>query len=123
MRIALASDHAGFTLKGEIAALLHELGHETIDFGAPSTEHAGYLQLDLFKENASIYRLSATSGARRTAAVPAEAMIEDVRYRGENARYQSEVVRSYNASAVRMTGVLAPGETAELVVRLRRKKH
>ena len=40
MRIALASDHAGFTLKGEIAALLHELGHETIDFGAPSTEPA-----------------------------------------------------------------------------------
>ena len=66
---------------------------------------------------------SETLDATLEAAVPAEAMIEDVRYRGENARYQSEVVRSYNASAVRMTGVLAPGETAELVVRLRRKKH
>lgn len=34
MRIALASDHAGYPLKREIADLLHASGHETIDFGA-----------------------------------------------------------------------------------------
>ncbi|MEV8084959.1 hypothetical protein [Pseudarthrobacter oxydans] len=53
------------------------------------------------------------------AAIPEGAMIEDIRYRGENARYQSEVVRSYSSSAVRMSGELAPNESAELVVTLR----
>ncbi len=34
MKIALASDHAGFALKQEIQALLQALGHEILDFGA-----------------------------------------------------------------------------------------
>ena len=38
MRIALASDHAGFALKGQIDAWLTEQGHETVDFGAPSED-------------------------------------------------------------------------------------
>ncbi len=33
MKIALASDHAGYPLKREIAALLEESGHEPVDFG------------------------------------------------------------------------------------------
>jgi ribose 5-phosphate isomerase B len=38
MKIALASDHAGFTLKAEVAALLRADGHETVDFGADSED-------------------------------------------------------------------------------------
>jgi ribose 5-phosphate isomerase B len=34
MRIALGSDHAGFPLKGEIAVLVREFGHEPLDLGA-----------------------------------------------------------------------------------------
>jgi ribose 5-phosphate isomerase B len=34
MRIALASDHAGFGLKEEITSLLTSRGHETVDCGA-----------------------------------------------------------------------------------------
>ena len=34
MRVALASDHAGFALKEEIKSLLAGQGHETVDFGA-----------------------------------------------------------------------------------------
>lgn len=34
MKLALASDHAGFALKQEIQSLLDSLGHETLDFGA-----------------------------------------------------------------------------------------
>src|SRR5574344_2588413 len=34
MKIALASDHAGFALKREVQSLLNSLGHETLDFGA-----------------------------------------------------------------------------------------
>jgi ribose 5-phosphate isomerase B len=33
MRIALASDHAGFALKGELIAYLQEEGHEVVDCG------------------------------------------------------------------------------------------
>src|SRR5258708_926404 len=33
MKIYLASDHAGFTLKGKIAEMLHEMGHEVEDVG------------------------------------------------------------------------------------------
>ena len=38
MRIAVASDHAGFPLKAEIAAHLFEEGHDVVDFGAPGSE-------------------------------------------------------------------------------------
>ncbi len=38
MRIALGSDHAGFSLKQEVKNLLEELGHEVYDAGTHSTE-------------------------------------------------------------------------------------
>lgn len=40
MHIALASDHAGYPLKREIAAWLEDQGHTTSDFGAPGTQAA-----------------------------------------------------------------------------------
>lgn len=42
MRIALASDHAGYEYKERIKALLHELGHEVQDFGTNSTDAVDY---------------------------------------------------------------------------------
>lgn len=42
MRIALASDHAGFRLKEEIKILLHDLGHEVRDFGTSSEDPVDY---------------------------------------------------------------------------------
>jgi ribose 5-phosphate isomerase B len=42
VRIALASDHAGFQYKTRIAELLRELGHEVRDFGTHSTESVDY---------------------------------------------------------------------------------
>jgi len=38
MRIAMASDHAGFELKKQIARWLKDEGHEVVDFGAHSEE-------------------------------------------------------------------------------------
>lgn len=38
MKIAMASDHAGFKLKEEIKAYLTGLGHDVIDFGAHSED-------------------------------------------------------------------------------------
>jgi ribose 5-phosphate isomerase B len=42
MRIALASDHAGFRYKSAVAAHLRELGHEVVDFGTGSEEPVDY---------------------------------------------------------------------------------
>jgi ribose 5-phosphate isomerase B len=42
MRIALATDHAGFPLKGPIADWLASSGHEVVDFGVDSTEPVDY---------------------------------------------------------------------------------
>lgn len=42
MRIALASDHAGFTLKEAIAAFLREEKHEPVDFGCYGLDPVDY---------------------------------------------------------------------------------
>ena len=42
MRIAIASDHAGFLYKTELIALLRELGHEVRDFGTDSEASVDY---------------------------------------------------------------------------------
>ncbi|MEO7814193.1 MAG: ribose 5-phosphate isomerase B [Sphingomicrobium sp.] len=42
MRIALSADHAGFELKGLLAAWLAEAGHEIIDLGTNSSESVDY---------------------------------------------------------------------------------
>jgi ribose 5-phosphate isomerase B len=42
VRIALASDHAGFALKGIVAAHLRAAGHEVVDLGTDSEEPVDY---------------------------------------------------------------------------------
>ena len=42
MRIAIASDHAGFRYKELLARHLSTLGHEVVDFGTSSTESVDY---------------------------------------------------------------------------------
>ena len=42
MKIALASDHAGFSYKEQIKTVLIEQGHEVMDFGTHSTESVDY---------------------------------------------------------------------------------
>ena len=42
MRVALATDHAGFPLKEPVAEWLRTAGHEVIDFGVDSTEPVDY---------------------------------------------------------------------------------
>ena len=41
-RLAVGSDHAGYTLKSELISLLAELGHEVIDCGTNSTDRVDY---------------------------------------------------------------------------------
>ena len=42
MRIALASDHAGFALKDELAGWLRDQGHDVVDLGTDSSESVDY---------------------------------------------------------------------------------
>ncbi len=42
MKIAIASDHAGFLYKGRIVELLRAAGHEVVDFGTDSTDSVDY---------------------------------------------------------------------------------
>ena len=42
LRIALGTDHAGFTHKEAVKQMLHSLGHETKDFGAFSEASVDY---------------------------------------------------------------------------------
>lgn len=42
MKIAIASDHAGFELKSSIAAALAERGHEVEDYGTDTSESVDY---------------------------------------------------------------------------------
>ena len=42
MKIAIASDHAGFAYKGEITRFLEEAGHEVVDFGTDSEDSCDY---------------------------------------------------------------------------------
>lgn len=42
MKIALASDHAGYELKEKIAEMLKEMGHQVLDFGTNTNEPVDY---------------------------------------------------------------------------------
>ena len=42
MRIAIASDHAGFPLKQELLEYVGRLGHDALDLGAHNTEPSDY---------------------------------------------------------------------------------
>jgi ribose 5-phosphate isomerase B len=42
MRIAIASDHRGYVIKGKILALIAELGHQASDMGTDSSESVDY---------------------------------------------------------------------------------
>ena len=42
MKIAIASDHAAFALKGELAQWLREQGHEVEDLGTNGPESVDY---------------------------------------------------------------------------------
>ena len=42
MRVAIASDHAGFIQKAPIAEYIESLGHEVIDFGPENDDRVDY---------------------------------------------------------------------------------
>lgn len=64
MRIALASDHAGFALKDELAAWLRDSGHMVLDLGTNGPESVDYPEF-----GAKLARSIASGEAERGIAV------------------------------------------------------
>ena len=64
MRIALASDHAGFVLKDELAGWLREQGHDVNDLGTYGSESVDYPEF-----GAKLARAVASGEAERGVAV------------------------------------------------------
>ena len=42
MKIAIASDHRGYAIKGKLLSLLSDLGHEALDFGPETADSVDY---------------------------------------------------------------------------------
>jgi ribose 5-phosphate isomerase B len=42
MKIAIASDHRGYAIKGKLLSLLSDLGHEALDFGPETGDSVDY---------------------------------------------------------------------------------
>ena len=64
MRIALAADHAGYTLKNDLAAWLSEAGHDVLDLGTNGPESVDYPEY-----GAKLARAIASGDAERGIAV------------------------------------------------------
>jgi ribose 5-phosphate isomerase B len=64
MRIALAADHAGYSLKDELVAWLREQGHEVEDLGTNAAESVDYPEY-----GAKLARTVGSGGADRGIAV------------------------------------------------------
>ncbi|MCZ2075286.1 MAG: ribose 5-phosphate isomerase B [Bryobacteraceae bacterium] len=68
MRVAIAADHAGFTMKDDLAVYVRELGHEILDLGTHTADPVDYpdfaeaLALELTAGRADRGLLSCGSG-------------------------------------------------------------
>jgi len=121
MRIAIASDHAGFPLKAPLAALLTSLGHEVRDFGTASAEPCDY---PTFIRPAA-EAVAAGSGARAIVlggSGNGEAIVAN-RVKGVRCAYcfsveTAQLGRAHNdANAISMGARLVPLELALAIVR------
>lgn len=120
MRIALASDHAGFALKSELAALLAAAGHDVVDLGTESADSVDY---PLYAESAA--RLVAQGDAERGVLVCGSGVgvaivankVPGVRAVNAHDATEAEMARRHNdANVVTLSGArLAPVAADEIV--------
>jgi ribose 5-phosphate isomerase B len=120
MRIALASDHAGFELKSHLAAALAAAGHDVVDVG---TQNADSVDYPLFAEPAA--RLVAQRQAERGVFVCGSGVgvaivankVPGVRAVNAHDAAEAEMARRHNdANVLALSGArLAPGMADEIV--------
>ncbi len=120
MRIALASDHAGFQLKDHLAASIAAAGHEVVDVGTASTESVDYPQYA-----APAARLVADGeadkgvlvcGSGNGVAIVAN-KVPGVRAVNAHDRDEAEMARRHNdANVVTLSGARLQPEQADAIV-------
>jgi ribose 5-phosphate isomerase B len=121
MRIALASDHAGFQLKDHLAVSLAAAGHDVLDLGTDSTESVDYPGYA-----ASAARTVADGDADRGVLVCgsgngvaiAANKVPGVRAVNAHDADEAEMARRHNdANVVTLSGARLSADTADAIVR------
>jgi ribose 5-phosphate isomerase B len=120
MRIALASDHAGFPLKDHLAASLAAAGHEVLDLGTDSDDSVDYPQ---YAEPAA--RAVATGEADRGVLVCGSGngvaivanKIAGIRAVNAHDADEAEMARRHNdANVVTLSGARLQSDAADAIV-------
>jgi ribose 5-phosphate isomerase B len=120
MKIALASDHAGFTLKDRLAATLAAAGHDVLDLGPDSAESVDYPQYA-----APAARLVAAGEAEKGVLVCGSGngvaivanKVPGVRAVNAHDADEAEMARRHNdANVVTLSGARLSLDTAEAIV-------
>jgi ribose 5-phosphate isomerase B len=120
MRIALASDHAGFTLKDHLATTLAADGHEILDVGTDSPDSVDYPQYA-----APAARLVADGeadkgvlvcGSGNGVAIVAN-KVPGIRAVNAHDQAEAEMARRHNdANVVTLSGARLSADTADAIV-------
>ena len=107
MRIAVASDHAGFALKEHLKSRLEALGHQVEDYGVPDERAADYADVGRPAAQAVAYgkadRAVLIDGAGIAMSMVAN-RIAHVRAVVCNEAYSAEMARSHNDANVLCLG-------------------
>jgi ribose 5-phosphate isomerase B len=120
MRIALASDHAGFQLKDHLAQALAAGGHEVVDLGTDSSESVDY---PCYAESAA--RLVADGDADKGVLVCGSGngvaivanKVPGVRAVNAHDADEAEMARRHNdANVVTLSGARLAANTADAIV-------
>ena len=120
MRIALASDHAGFALKDHLATALAAAGHDVVDVGTDGPESVDYPQ---YAEPAA--RLVATGEADRGVLVCGSGngvaivanKLGGIRAVNAHDRDEAEMARRHNdANVVTLSGARLAPDDADAIV-------
>jgi ribose 5-phosphate isomerase B len=121
MRIALASDHAGYELKEHVKTLLHDDGHEVVDLGPETDESTDYPRFA-----APAARLVASGDAERGVLVCGSGVgvaivankVPGIRAVNAHDVEEAELARAHNdANVVTLSGRRLQGEQADAIVR------
>lgn len=120
MIIALGADHAGYTMKDEVAIWLRELGHEVIDCGTNSADSVDYSDFALRVGETVLQKRAELGvlvcGTGQGVAMAANKM-RGVRCALCNDSYSARLTREHNNANVLAMGarVIGPGLAREVL--------
>jgi ribose 5-phosphate isomerase B len=121
MKVAIAADHAGFVLKGQLIAWLRDNGHEPLDLGTSSAEPVDYPPLCAAAARAVVAgdaRLGIVLGGSGQGEQIAANKVTGARAALCHDEWMAEVARRHNdANVLAMGARVVAVERAENIVR------